>query len=872
MKVFVSSTYEDLSDHRKALDEVLHRLSARFVGMEYFGARPFEPKTVCFTEIRDCDLFLGVYAHRYGWIPENDILSITEQEFDEARRHNKPCYCYIVDSSHPWPPIHIEYPALDKVKRLHSKVNLLVRAKFTTPDNLAKQASSDLVSALTQQTPLRSYDTLLGYLRTCAAHEISASVGTKYIPDLYVDRSLDRSLKLSLSDVSRVKGALGAAVRSLRLLQAAVVSYAQAFSLSKIRQAHHPYLDKYNIPKTPMPTLENILHNLITAFDKFSSLQEMDARMNYPADELNRLLQQVRDLCVGIQRSLKEDGTTAALQHSSSPHRNLPNILSQALADIASLEHTLKPVYLVVDRAGGGKTNLLCHLTGELGAILPTIFITAKSIGHPSIDGILRSLSAVYPIGADPIAAMCNQTPKGHCIVVIDGINEQYDPRNFNNALKDLIRHYYNKPVKFLVSCRDIYWRYFADDWWIAHGAFISKNALHSFTAVEHEIALGRYLQAFDIQVEFIDNAKAHLQHPLLLRFFCEAYRGSPAVPTKLGQLGDIRLFDLFDAYCNRKFEQIRSRLGLMDTDEIFQYVKVIALTILERQNRFIPVTIIAAKAFDKFGERSIRTVDSRYVQVLDEDILIEERPLSDLSETVVSFVYDEFMEYMIARSISAEALKPLRQPVEAIMEEVDKLFHLEKPFVSVPGILRYLGEILSKISESYLTQYIEALSARRLKLLVCELATKLAEVRAHPGIFDHLIKLHQSGPRLVRNESWAAIERTAKHHWKQLMEYLRSNPSHKRLQSGQAFAFLSRASRDLGPSEQYQTLELIWMAAVEKETIIYLDSSRDTSAAFVCGRQICALARSRWTAEQQAQADAWLAGLRPQGADLQTL
>jgi hypothetical protein len=44
MKVFLSSTYSDLVDHRKAAAEALERLGQQVGRMEIFGSRP-NPKT-----------------------------------------------------------------------------------------------------------------------------------------------------------------------------------------------------------------------------------------------------------------------------------------------------------------------------------------------------------------------------------------------------------------------------------------------------------------------------------------------------------------------------------------------------------------------------------------------------------------------------------------------------------------------------------------------------------------------------------------------------------------------------------------------------------------------------------------------------------
>jgi hypothetical protein len=76
--------------------------------MEVFGARPLEATTACFEEIADSDVLVGIYAHRYGYVPPGQLASITEQEFDFAREKAKPTFCFVADEEYPWPPKHIE--------------------------------------------------------------------------------------------------------------------------------------------------------------------------------------------------------------------------------------------------------------------------------------------------------------------------------------------------------------------------------------------------------------------------------------------------------------------------------------------------------------------------------------------------------------------------------------------------------------------------------------------------------------------------------------------------------------------------------------------------------------------------------------------
>jgi hypothetical protein len=76
--------------------------------MEVFGARAKEPSEACLNEINGCELFGGIYAHRYGFVPDGSHVSITEAEFEHAKANNKTILCFVVDEDYPWPPRMIE--------------------------------------------------------------------------------------------------------------------------------------------------------------------------------------------------------------------------------------------------------------------------------------------------------------------------------------------------------------------------------------------------------------------------------------------------------------------------------------------------------------------------------------------------------------------------------------------------------------------------------------------------------------------------------------------------------------------------------------------------------------------------------------------
>ena len=65
------------------------------------------------------DLFVGIYARRYGHVPKHSQTSVTEAEFWYAAKLRKPIFCFVVDGRHPWPSELVEpEPAQTHLRRL----------------------------------------------------------------------------------------------------------------------------------------------------------------------------------------------------------------------------------------------------------------------------------------------------------------------------------------------------------------------------------------------------------------------------------------------------------------------------------------------------------------------------------------------------------------------------------------------------------------------------------------------------------------------------------------------------------------------------------------------------------------------------------
>ncbi|HEU0052357.1 MAG TPA: DUF4062 domain-containing protein, partial [Longimicrobium sp.] len=141
MKAFLSSTFKDLETYRAAVIARLQRLDGVEVRcMENFGARAASPKEFCLCEAGECDLFIGVIGHLYGFIPDGDDESITEQEYRTAEAAGKDMLLFVAPDTLPVPVKLLRGDSdPDKQEAFRARVlaRNVVNLNWASPDVLA---------------------------------------------------------------------------------------------------------------------------------------------------------------------------------------------------------------------------------------------------------------------------------------------------------------------------------------------------------------------------------------------------------------------------------------------------------------------------------------------------------------------------------------------------------------------------------------------------------------------------------------------------------------------------------------------------------------------------------------------------------------
>lgn len=106
LKVFISSTSEDLYDFRNAVKEALLGHEWLPIMMESFGTSPEDTVEYCCSKVRECDLLVLLIGFRRGWVPDvsrggDGIRSITAYELETAAKLKIPVRVFLAKDN--WP-------------------------------------------------------------------------------------------------------------------------------------------------------------------------------------------------------------------------------------------------------------------------------------------------------------------------------------------------------------------------------------------------------------------------------------------------------------------------------------------------------------------------------------------------------------------------------------------------------------------------------------------------------------------------------------------------------------------------------------------------------------------------------------------------
>jgi len=350
------------------------------------------------------------------------------------------------------------------------------------------------------------------------------------------------------------------------------------------------------------------------------------------------------------------------------------------------------------ERAGSGKTNLLCRLSEILPQTgLPTVLHLGSdqlenrySIVTDTFRGLGFDQVDIQHAGRQFSELLRILRGKPVCIL-LDAINEARDVTLMKNALRELFALFGKAKCRVLITCRDIYWTFLEGDWRESAKCDVRTYNLYHYDTTAWNDAQALYFKAYKIHGTLSGEAEYQCRHPLLFRFFCEAYANE-----NVSTVTNIRLKPLFEKYLEKKSEMISDEQTghLRNSELVGLTLQRIASEMLDSRQISLPESHVARI----IGDNDHLLRGSLYVRLLDEDIMLEEIPdqSSKVLKRRVRFVYEAFLEFVLARVLLTrwESLTN-----EDIVNIITKLLEPTACMRNVLGALQFLRDFFSERS-----------------------------------------------------------------------------------------------------------------------------------------------------------------------------
>jgi hypothetical protein len=416
-KVFLSSTYVDLREHRLAAQKAIAHLGLISVGAEDIGANPEESSGMTLKMLEECDFFIGIYAHRYGIIASDRSQSFIELEFDRARELGISCLCYQLDSERSQSLQNADgEESGGKFDDFMRKVkDSVIVGMFITPDDLEKKVLADLSREMQREkekplSPADSSDTKAETSKSRSTEKLRdlgkeididgvklpkhhdvyiafSQADAQFAGRLYSDLTKqnllvwfeDREFPSETESVSR----LYEGIENSRSV--AVILTSESVRSSQVRSL---YLHAVKVGILIIPVLlgdveiPEELQNLISVDARDSSLYEkvviaiidiIHGKMPVPPDKGNPRPEPKPPVVTPLAPpSTRTEVPTRALADTTSEDNDLLHFddYAQALADFIKNEKTGKPLTIGIDAAWGmGKSTLMRILQKKLSGL-----------------------------------------------------------------------------------------------------------------------------------------------------------------------------------------------------------------------------------------------------------------------------------------------------------------------------------------------------------------------------------------------------------------------------------------------------------------------------------------------------------------------
>jgi len=147
--IFISSTCDGFKSYREEVRELITALGFNDIAMEKWGANPKPPVNVVKEALEESDIYVGIFAWKYGSLIKNEAVSYTHYEYRIARQLQIPRLVFMTDPNGTFP---VRYMANNRglINNLRAEIKgEITVAYFNTEIDLVRLLSTSLFQLVT---------------------------------------------------------------------------------------------------------------------------------------------------------------------------------------------------------------------------------------------------------------------------------------------------------------------------------------------------------------------------------------------------------------------------------------------------------------------------------------------------------------------------------------------------------------------------------------------------------------------------------------------------------------------------------------------------------------------------------------------------
>jgi hypothetical protein len=145
--VMISSTLLDLPEHREQVKRACEIAGFEPSMMEYLPASGSDAIATSLRMVENADIYIGIFGHRYGFVPKGYDISIPEMEYNHAVELAKPRLIFFIHEDHPVRGEDLE--TRRGAQKLQALKNQLGRQRVASFFRSPKDLQAQVIDALT---------------------------------------------------------------------------------------------------------------------------------------------------------------------------------------------------------------------------------------------------------------------------------------------------------------------------------------------------------------------------------------------------------------------------------------------------------------------------------------------------------------------------------------------------------------------------------------------------------------------------------------------------------------------------------------------------------------------------------------------------